>query len=166
MKGGKAPKTSPGSSTGCSARGGAATWVFAAAAAVLTVVVVLCVMEIFNLWPREYFDSSASKPAPRKAKLEAVFVKMNGCGHCDQFEPVWEAFRAANASELSGVVDIVKFERQDPEWVKRGVRATAFPYVAMLDKGDGRVVSEFKDDRTVADLAAWARRSSAAAAGA
>ena len=47
------------------------------------------------------------------------------------------------------------YERQDPEWVRRGIKVTSFPRVYLL-KADGKTVaSEFQGDRTVERLHEW-----------
>ena len=72
-----------------------------------------------------------------------TFYHMNGCGHCDKFNPIWEEF----TTNYSGTPPIT-FEKVESANAPSTVKG--YPTV-ILTKKDGST-SEFNADRTTGEL--------------
>ena len=72
-----------------------------------------------------------------------TYYYMNGCGHCNNFNPIWDKF----TNDYNGPPDITfeKIESKDAPSTIKG-----FPTI-VLTKSDGST-SEFNADRTVGEL--------------
>ena len=78
-------------------------------------------------------------------KKSIVYCYMNGCGHCKNFDPIWDQFM--NGSKLP-TLSYAKIEAsEDPEFMdKMDVRG--FPTVIAVDS-DGTKIKEHDGARTV-----------------
>jgi thiol-disulfide isomerase/thioredoxin len=85
------------------------------------------------------FEGFTSKPT-------LTYYYMNGCGHCDNFTPIWSEFESKNEKDIT----LSKVENAAiPTSVKSEIKG--FPTV-LLDKKDGSKSIEFNGERTIEGL--------------
>lgn len=78
-----------------------------------------------------------------------LYLYWKDCGHCKQFNPVWDEFASSNQSQIK----TAKFEKDSGEGsasVKK-YNVSGFPYVILVDK-DGKKIKEYDGERTVESL--------------
>ena len=75
---------------------------------------------------------------------KVIYFHMEGCPHCDKFNPEWDKF----AAEAKIKTQKVESKEMSPEHKKLGVQG--FPSVIMVK--DGKKVAEHKGERTKAGL--------------
>lgn len=104
----------------------------------ILVVVLVYFVRKYILKSREGLDINSDKKS-------IVYCHMNGCGHCEAFNPIWEQFM--NGSKLP-TLNYAKVEAsEDPKFMdKMGVQG--FPTVIAVDT-DGSKIKEHEGDRTV-----------------
>lgn len=89
----------------------------------------------------------------QEALADIVYLYMDGCGHCKQFDPTWLSFHDQYAdSLLSAGVSMRKLASDDPSAKSLGV--TGFPTVLLVYKTGAEPV-QFEGPRTVAGLATF-----------
>lgn len=138
------------SSQGCSLAKGPYTWVIYVCLGILVAVLLVLLFQ----W------AQASTERFEQPKLSAVYVHMDGCGHCERFAPTWTEFKMKYGKELSDMgVQLNDFDRKDPEWEAMKIDVRGFPTVLMIK--DGSVVATFNAERTVENLYSWAKNTAA-----
>lgn len=80
------------------------------------------------------------------SKGKVFYYYMNGCPHCEDFDPVWAEFIKKDAVKA---YQVEKIEANDP---KKPKEVTGFPTVHMID-ANGKV-KEYTGPRTVDGLLA------------
>lgn len=97
---------------------------------------------------RMYSTAASGKKEPYQNEPRMlIYFSMNGCGHCQAFNPEWDELVAKVAKDelLKGKITMLKLDSEDAR--KYGV--DRFPTV-MFVKGDEKV--EYEGDRTAAAL--------------
>mgnify|MGYP001167902393 CR=1 FL=1 len=77
-----------------------------------------------------------------------VYCHMNGCGHCEAFNPTWDQFM--NGSKLPPLQYAKVEASEDPEFMDK-VGVHGFPAVIAVDS-DGTKIAEHDGPRTVEAL--------------
>jgi Thioredoxin len=131
----------PASSPRCSSSRGAPSWMVYTAFA-LVAALALALAYQFLVRPTFLAASAASRERERfeeAPERELVYVYMNGCGWCQRFTPVWDAFEAKHGAALAkgANLKLVKYEAGAPE--AGAYKVEGYPTV-LLDVGDGRHV--------------------------
>lgn len=93
-----------------------------------------------------------------KRTAELLYVYMDGCTHCKQFDPVWTAFTSKYQRALDDVgLSQRKVKSDDGAAKDLGVRG--FPSVVLLSKTNDFPQKTFDRQRTVDDLATFVQES-------
>lgn len=97
-------------------------------------------------------DSAERDAVPIKARL--VYLKLQGCGWCERFQPTWDAMVKDDATALraQGVV-LESYEASDPGAASYVTHARGYPTV-LLASSSG-VVTRFEGQRQREDLLAF-----------
>lgn len=85
--------------------------------------------------------------------VDVIYVYMEGCGHCKQFDPTWKAFTERYGAALAAAgVSARKMRNDDPDAKSLGVGG--YPTVLLVYK-TGADTTPFDGPRTVDGLAAF-----------
>jgi len=82
---------------------------------------------------------------------EIVFFSMKGCGHCVEFQPIWDLFVSNHGNNEFVELKQVKYDEK-PEIVKQ-YDVQGFPTILGLENGEK--VREFSGARTYENLIAF-----------
>ena len=108
----------------------------------LFIFIILCVLAFFI---RKYVLNRREGMDLNSDKKSIVYCHMDGCGHCEAFNPIWDQFM--NGSKLP-TINYAKVEAsEDPKFMeKMGVQG--FPTVIAVGT-DGNKIKEHDGARTV-----------------
>ena len=81
-------------------------------------------------------------------KSSIVYCYMNGCGHCKDFNPIWDQFM--NGSKLQ-TLNYAKVEASEDSGFMEEMGVQGFPTVIAVDSG-GKKIKEHDGPRTVEAL--------------
>lgn len=122
----------------------------------LLIVSVLCQVVSQNGSGRELFETDTRKKKKKTAEL--IYVYMDGCGHCKEFDPVWSSFNGEYRDSLADVgVSTRKLKNDDRDAKDLGIRA--FPSVVLVSETDDFPQKPFSGQRTVSGLASFVQDS-------
>ena len=111
----------------------------------LVVFILICVSAFliskYVLHTREGMDLPSNKTS-------MVYCHMNGCGHCKNFNPIWEQFM--NGSKLQ-TLNYAKFEASEHSEFMDKMGVQGYPTVIAVDS-DGNKIKEHDGPRTVEAL--------------
>lgn len=149
------PKTSrvrPSSTTQCDSDGSGyriIMFVMISIAAVLFLIVLMSMVssqrDAMNYVVQSSNEGFESETKDKKTSTTLVFLRMDGCGWCERFIPVWEEMKTKHGKSLT----MVKYERSEPSAKKYLKHATGFPTILLDQDGD---VKKFSGERTVEGL--------------
>jgi thioredoxin-like negative regulator of GroEL len=86
-----------------------------------------------------------------KTKKEIMFFSMKGCGHCVEFQPVWDALvnNYGNTEHLELIQ--IKYPQQEKIVEEYGIKA--FPTIVAVNKG--KIIDTYNDERSYEPLQRW-----------
>lgn len=87
-----------------------------------------------------------------QGKSSIVYCHMNGCGHCKNFNPIWDQFM--NGSKLP-TLNYAKVEASEDQQFMKEMGVQGFPTVIAVDS-DGKKIKEHDGPRTVDALTDFA----------
>ena len=125
----------------------------------LVIVLLFIYLIIYYILPsnmsfKENFDmfSSASSPDAMTSdeSTKLVYFYMNGCGHCNNFTPIWDEFCSANSTTIK----TYKFEQSQVQEQIRSYNISGFPSVLLLDENNAKI-DEYNGQRTVEALTSY-----------
>lgn len=87
----------------------------------------------------ENFENDNSK--------KLVYFYMDGCGHCNNFTPIWDEFCEHNDSNIT----THKIERSNAKDKLEKYNINGFPTVLLLSENNDKI-KEFNEERTVEGL--------------
>jgi thiol-disulfide isomerase/thioredoxin len=109
----------------------------------MTIVVVVLVVALIY----KFVIKREGMAWPTKAKT-MVYCHMNGCGHCKNFDPIWDEF--VSKHKLSKL-KYAKFEAREYSEFMDEMNVQGFPTVIAVDS-DGTKIKEHDGSRTVKAL--------------
>ncbi len=107
-----------------------------------------------NMSFKENFDmfNTSSSPSAMTSdnSTKLVYFYMNGCGHCNNFTPIWDEFCSANSTTIK----TYKFEQSQVQEQIRSYNISGFPSVLLLDENNAKI-DEYTGQRTVEALTSY-----------
>lgn len=98
------------------------------------------------------FDAFESFGQPQTSDL--TYVYMEGCGHCQRFDPTWREFTNTYKQALqSAGIKVHRLRNDDTE--AKGLANHGFPTVVLISRGGDFADTTFDGQRTVQGLAAF-----------
>ena len=104
-------------------------------------VVCIVVYMLYRSYTKESFGLS-------QTGKELVFFSMPGCGHCEEFQPIWNLLYTNYGNTQH--IDLVQVKSDEKPGMINRYGITAFPTILAL-KG-GELVKEYEGDRSYPDL--------------
>lgn len=123
---------------------------------VFLVISVLCQMATTrnSAWMGRTTATTEGFTLAPKRTAEIIYVYMDGCAHCKQFDPTWAAFSSKYKQPLEDAgLSLRKVKNDDGAAKDLGVRG--FPSVVLVSKTNDFPQKTYDGQRTVPDLAAF-----------
>jgi hypothetical protein len=107
-----------------------------------------------NMSFKENFDMFNTNSSPDAMtsdnSTKLVYFYMNGCGHCNNFTPIWDEFCSANSTTIK----TYKFEQSQVQEQIKSYNISGFPSVLLLDENNAKI-DEYNGQRTVEALTSY-----------
>jgi thiol-disulfide isomerase/thioredoxin len=123
--------------------------IYLALALVLLYVIVYYVLPSNNLF-KENFENANVDSMNNDNSTKLVYFYMNGCGHCNNFTPIWDEFCSANSSSIK----TYKFEQSQVQEQIASYSISGFPTILLLDENNAKI-DEYSGQRTVEALTSY-----------
>ena len=114
---------------------------------VLIITIIIIIIGIFIVLPmlsKENYGLS-------KTKKEIMFFSMKGCGHCVEFQPVWDALVNNYGSTEHLELIQIKYPEQQDIVEQYGIKS--FPTIVAVNKG--KIIDTYNDERSYEPLQRW-----------
>lgn len=141
-----------GSAPTCIAKSGAPSWLIIAA---FVIVALLAATLVYQYALRPMAAARRAEGfAAASEKRQLVYLHMNGCGWCQRFTPVWDAFVVENGEALKAAgVTPLKLERKEAGAAAFADSVEGYPTVLLVAQGGG--TTKFEGERTNEGLKAF-----------
>lgn len=148
----------PGRSRPCSSSGLRWMAMMAIMIVVFLIVSVMCQM-VTGRTPYTNRTSRESFAVPAEPMTtQLIYVYMDGCTHCKQFDPTWTGFTAKYSSALKASGVTARKVKSDDATVKDlGIRG--FPTVVLLSQTNDFPQKTFDGERSISGLASFVQDS-------
>jgi thiol-disulfide isomerase/thioredoxin len=123
--------------------------IYLALVLVLLYVMVYYVLPSNNLF-KENFENANVDSMNNDNSTKLVYFYMNGCGHCNNFTPIWDEFCSANSSSIK----TYKFEQSQVQEQITTYSISGFPTILLLDENNSKI-DEYSGQRTVEALTSY-----------
>jgi|UniRef100_A0A6C0CD13 thiol-disulfide isomerase/thioredoxin len=123
--------------------------IYLAIVLVLLYVIVYYVLPSNNLF-KENFENTNVDSMNNDNSTKLVYFYMNGCGHCNNFTPIWDEFCSANSSSIK----TYKFEQSQVQEQIASYSISGFPTILLLDENNAKI-DEYSGQRTVEALTSY-----------
>jgi len=123
--------------------------IYLAVVLVLLYIIVYYVLPSNNLF-KENFENANVDSMNNDNSTKLVYFYMNGCGHCNNFTPIWDEFCSANSSSIK----TYKFEQSQVQEQITGYSISGFPTILLLDENNAKI-DEYSGQRTVEGLTSY-----------
>jgi len=121
----------------------------------LALVLVLLYIIVYYVLPskmlfKENFENANVDSMNNDNSTKLVYFYMNGCGHCNNFTPIWDEFCSANSSSIK----TYKFEQSQVQEQITTYAISGFPTILLLDENNAKI-DEYNGQRTVEALTSY-----------
>jgi thiol-disulfide isomerase/thioredoxin len=99
---------------------------------------------------KENFENANVDSMKNDSSTKLVYFYMNGCGHCNNFTPIWDEFCSANSSSIK----TYKFEQSQVQEQISSYSISGFPTILLLDENNSKI-DEYSGQRTVEALTSY-----------
>jgi hypothetical protein len=123
--------------------------IYLALVLVLLYAIVYYVLPSNNLF-KENFENANVDSMNNDNSTKLVYFYMNGCGHCNNFTPIWDEFCSANSSSIK----TYKFEQSQVQEQIANYSISGFPTILLLDENNAKI-DEYSGQRTVEALTSY-----------
>ena len=123
--------------------------IYLAVVLVLLYIIVYYVLPSNNLF-KENFENANVDSMNNDNSTKLVYFYMNGCGHCNNFTPIWDEFCSANSSSIK----TYKFEQSQVQEQITSYSISGFPTILLLDENNAKI-DEYSGQRTVEGLTSY-----------
>lgn len=117
---------------------------------VLAVLVILIIMLLWRVFVRGRIQGFSQQAAAADLK----YVYMDGCGHCEQFTPVWTAFVAKYKDALFEA-GVTTHKLKNDDKAASGLGLSGYPSVLLVSTTGDFSQQTFSGDRSVQGLAGF-----------
>lgn len=101
-----------------------------------------------------YTNRTVPETFAQKVVASLIYVYMDGCGHCKQFDPTWTSFTRKYSDALAQAGVSARKVKGDDAGVK-DLGINGFPTVVMLSQTNDFPQKTFDGDRSVSGLASF-----------
>ena len=105
---------------------------------------------IFYYFNKTIFTNMNSENFENNGQKKVVYFYMNGCGHCNNFTPIWDQFCSANSSSIK----TYKFEQAQVQEQISSYSISGFPTILLLDENNAKI-DEYSGERSVEALTSY-----------
>ena len=123
--------------------------IYLALGLILLYVIVYYVLPSNGLF-KENFENANVDSMNNDNSTKLVYFYMNGCGHCNNFTPIWDQFCSANSSSIK----TYKFEQAQVQEQISTYSISGFPTILLLDENNAKI-DEYSGERSVEALTSY-----------
>ena len=123
--------------------------IYLALGLILLYVIVYYVLPSNGLF-KENFENANVDSMNNDNSTKLVYFYMTGCGHCNNFTPIWDQFCSANSSSIK----TYKFEQAQVQEQISSYSISGFPTILLLDENNAKI-DEYSGERSVEALTSY-----------
>ena len=123
----------------------------------LAIIFILSIVAFFffnksveNLGNFGSFGNDVSKLQNDKSEKKIVYFYMEGCGHCQEFAPTWDKFKATSP------IPTYKIESKGADTMLQKYNISGFPTIVLLDSKN-ELIKTLNGERTLEGLNAFVK---------